>query len=148
MKRLLLIVPLLAGLTGCGPDKRDVAQSQVNQMADTWDGTDKFTPEGSDPWGEPYTARVEKGDAYYHLTVRSNGPDKLPQTRDDVVATRNKKHTPLSEAAAPAVEKIGEALGKGLGRGGVAGIREGISGKKADPKKDEGKKPEEKKEGK
>ena len=146
MKRLLLMAAALAGLTGCGPDKRDVATSQVNQMADTWDGTDKFAPEGSDPWGEPYTARVEKGDAYYNLTVRSNGPDKLPQTKDDIVATRSKKHTPLGEAAAPAVEKIGEALGKGLGRGGVAGIREGISGKKADPKKDEGKKPEEKKE--
>jgi hypothetical protein len=145
MKRLLLVVPLLALATGCGPDKRDVAQSQVNQIADTWDGGPAFTPEGADPWGEPYTAKIETGDAYRNLTVRSNGPDKLPQTKDDIVATRRHKHTPLSEAAAPAVEKVSEALGKGLGRGAVAGIREGITGKKPEEKKADPKKPEEKK---
>jgi hypothetical protein len=145
MRRLFLL-PFLAVLTGCGPDKREIAQSQVNQLAETWDGGPTFTPEGSDPWGSPITAKVEKGDALYHLTVRSNGPDKLPFTGDDVVARRSHKHTPLGEAAAPAVEKVTEALGKGLGRGGVAGIREGITGKKADPKKGEEKKPEGKKE--
>ena len=146
MKRLLLIATALVGISGCGPDKRDVAQSQVQLLADTWDGTDKFTAEGTDPWGEPYTAQVEKDDAFYYLTVRSNGPDRLPKTRDDVVATRSKKHTPISKAIAPAVERVGEALGKGLGRGGVAGVKEGITGKKAEEKKEEGKKPEAKKE--
>ena len=141
MRRLLLL-PALAILTGCGPGKRDVAQSQVNQIADTWDGGPAFTPEGSDPWGQSYTAKIETGDAYRHLTVRSNGPDELPQTKDDIVATRRHKHTPLSEAAAPAVEKVSEALGKGLGRGGIAGIREGISGKKDEEKKAEPKKSE------
>jgi hypothetical protein len=38
------------------------------------------------------------------------------------------------------VERVGEALGKGLGRGGVGGVKEGITGKKAEPKKEEGKK--------
>jgi hypothetical protein len=135
----------IVGITGCGPDKRDVAQSQVEQLADSWDGTDKFTPAGNDPWGEPYTAQVEKDDAFYYLTVRSSGADRLPKTRDDVVATRSRKHTPISKAVAPAVERIGEALGKGLGRGGVTGVKEGITGKKAEEKKEEGKKPDEKK---
>src|SRR4051794_9423868 len=147
MKRLLLIATALVGISGCGPDKRDVAQSQVEQLADSWDGTDKFTPVGTDPWGEPYTAQMEKDDAFYYLTVRSSGADRLPKTRDDVVATRSKKHTPISKAVAPAVERIGEALGKGLGRGGVGGVKEGITGKKAE-EKGEGKKPEEKKEAK
>lgn len=136
MKRLLFMVAALGILTGCGPAKRDVAQSQVEQLADTWDGGPNFTAEGTDPWGEPYAAKVEKDAAFHYLTVRSSGPDKLTKTRDDVVATRSKKHTPLSEVAAPAVEKVGEALGKGLGRGGVAGIREGVTGKKAEEKKE------------
>ena len=75
MKRLLCLALAVVGLTGCGPSKSDVAQSQVNQLAESWDGSEKFTPEGTDPWGEPYTAKVEKGDVYNHLTVRSNGPD-------------------------------------------------------------------------
>jgi hypothetical protein len=40
---------------------------------------------------------------------------------------------------APAVEKLGGALGKGLGQGGVAGIKEGLTGKKPDDKKGDGK---------
>jgi hypothetical protein len=139
MKRIFLIAAFLASLTGCGPDRRDVAQSQVEQLADKWDGGPAFTPEGTDPWGEPYTAQVEKGETHYYLTVRSSGPDRLPKTRDDVVATKSHKHTALSDAAAPAVEKLGAALGKGLGRGGVAGVKEGLTGKKPDEKK-EGKK--------
>jgi hypothetical protein len=120
----------------------------LNQLADTWDGGPQFTPTGTDPWGQPYTAKVEKGFADYTLTVRSSGPDRLPKSVDDIVVRRTHKHTPLSEAAAPAVEKVGEALGKGLGRGGVTGIREGITGKKADEKdaekKDKDKKGKEK----
>jgi hypothetical protein len=145
VKRHLLIAATLAGLSGCGPDKRSVAESALNQQADTWDGGPNFTPQGTDPWGQPYTAKVEKGDTHYYLTVRSSGPDKMPQTRDDVVATRSHKHTNLSDAAAPAVEKIGEALGKGLGRGGVAGIKEGLTGKKPDEKKADEKKGDHKK---
>jgi hypothetical protein len=136
---LYIALPLLL-LTGCGPSKTAVARSEVNQLADTWDGGDNFIPEGADPWGEPYTAKVDKGDAYYILNVRSNGPDRLPQSGDDIVATRLHKHTPVSEAVAPAVEKLGEALGKGLGRGGVAGVKEGLTGKKPDEKKGDAKK--------
>jgi hypothetical protein len=137
MKQVLFAAALLVSLTGCGPDKRSVAESEVHRQADTWDGGPKFTAEGTDPWGEPYTAQVEKDASFYYLTVRSNGPDRLPKTRDDVVATKSHKHTPVSQAVAPAVEKLGEALGKGLGRGGVAGVKEGLTGKKPEPKKDD-----------
>jgi len=136
MKRLLCVALAVVGMTGCGPSNKDVAQSQVNQLAESWDGTEKFTPEGTDPWGEPYTAKVEKGDVYYHLTVRSNGPDKLPLNKDDIVAQRTVKHSSLSEAAGAAAEKISEGVGKGLGRGGVVGIKEGLTGKKPGEKKD------------
>ena len=139
MNRLLPLVALLA-LTGCGPDKREVARSQAEQMADTWDGGPNFTAQGTDPWGEPYTALVEKDASFFYLTVRSSGPDRLLKTRDDIVATRSRKHTPVSHAVAPAVEKLGEALGKGLGRGAAAGVREGITGKKPEDKKGDGKK--------
>jgi hypothetical protein len=144
--RSTIFVLALFGLTGCGASKKDVAQSQVNVQAESWDGGEKFTPEGTDPWGEPYTAKVEKGDVSFHLTVRSNGPDRLPLTRDDIVAKRSVQHTSLSKAAAPGVERIGESLGKGLGRGGVSGIKEGITGKKPAEKKDGEKKDGEKKE--
>jgi hypothetical protein len=139
MKRFLCLALPIAALAGCGPSKADVAQSQVNQLAESWDGGEKFTPDGTDPWGGAFTAKVETGDVYRTLTVRSSGPDKLPFTQDDITATRSVKHTPISKAVAPALERIGEALGKGLGRGGVSGVREGITGKKADEKKDEGK---------
>jgi hypothetical protein len=145
VKPSAIFVVALIGLTGCGPSNKDVAQSQVNLLAESWDGGEKFTPEGTDPWGESYTAKVEKGDVYYHLTVRSNGPDRLPQTKDDVVAKRSVKHTALSKAAGAAAEQIGEGLGKGLGRGGVAGIKEGITGKKPAEKKEGEKKEGEKK---
>ena len=137
MNRFLILALPLAALIGCGPGKADVAQSRVNQLAESWDGTEKFTPEGTDPWGEPYTAKVEKGDVNYNLTVRSNGPDKLPFTRDDITAKRSVQHTPVSKAIAPGVERIGEAVGKGLGRGGVSGIKEGLTGKKTGEKKDD-----------
>ena len=135
MKRLLLALPVLALLSGCGPDKRDVAQSQVNQLAETWDGGPTFTPEGSDPWGSPITAKVEKGSVNYNLTVRSSGPDKLPFTDDDITAQRSHKHTTVGEAAAGSVEKLSEAASKGMGRGMVSGIREGLTGKKPEEKK-------------
>jgi hypothetical protein len=146
MSRFLVLAFALATLTGCGPDKREVTRSQLNQLADTWDGTDKFTADGTDPWGEPYTARVDKGPVNYTLTVRSNGPDKLPQNTDDIIVTRSKKHTAIGDAAGPAVEKLGEAAGRGVGRGGVEGIREGLFGKKKDAdKKDADKKDADKK---
>jgi hypothetical protein len=134
MKRFLCIALPLLLLTGCGPSKTAIARSEVNQLADAWDGGATFAPEGNDPWGTPYTAHVDKNDAFYVLTVRSNGPDKLPQSGDDIVEVRLRKHTRVRDAAAPAVEKLGAALGKGLGRGGVAGVREGVTGKKADEK--------------
>ncbi len=136
MTRPLLLAAALVTLAGCGPDKTDIARSEANVLAEKWDGGPNFTPEGNDPWGTPYTAKVEKDPLYYHLTVRSNGPDKLPYTTDDIVATRSHKHTAVGEAAGPAVEKLGEALGKGLGRGGVNGVKEGVTGKKADDKDD------------
>jgi hypothetical protein len=147
MKRFLYLVLPVAALAGCGPNKADIAQSQVHQLVESWDGGDKFTPDGTDPWGEPFAAKVETGDVYRTLTVRSNGPDKLPFTKDDITATRSVKHTPVSQAVAPAVERISEALGKGLGRGGVSGVKEGVTGKKADEKKDEGKKDKDQKDG-
>ena len=153
MKWFLILALLpLAALIGCGPGKTDVAQSQVNQLAESWDGGEKFAPEGTDPWGEPFAAKVEKGDVNYNLTVRSNGPDKLPFTKDDITARRSVQHTAPSKALAPGIERVGEAIGKGLGRGGVSGIREGITGRKADEKKDaenrdKDKKDKEKKEG-
>jgi hypothetical protein len=137
MKRILISVALVA-LAGCGPDKADIARSEANVLAEKWDGGPTFTPEGNDPWGTPYSAKVEKDPLYYHLTVRSNGPDKLPFSGDDIIATRSHKHTTVAEAIGPTVEKVGDALGKGLGRGGAAGIKEGITGKKPDDKKDDG----------
>jgi hypothetical protein len=145
MKRLFLAAGLLAAVSGCGPDDRSVAESEVHRQADKWDGGPNFTAEGTDPWGQPYSAQIEKDEAFYYLTVRSNGPDGLPKTRDDIVATKSHKHTPISKAVAPAIERAGEALGKGLGRGGVAGIKEGLTGKKDGDQKEEPKKGDAKK---
>jgi hypothetical protein len=137
MNRTLIAVAVIA-LAGCGPDKTDIARSQANVLAEKWDGGPNFAAEGTDPWGTPYSAKVEKDPLYYHLTVRSNGPDKLPFTGDDIIATRSHKYTTVAGAAGPTVEKLGDALGRGLGHGGVSGIKEGLTGKKPDDKKGDG----------
>jgi hypothetical protein len=76
MKRPCLFFAALLALTGCGPDKTDIARSEVNQLAEKWDGGPKFTAEGNDPWGQPYTAKVERpGPTAVHDRRHRGHPD-------------------------------------------------------------------------
>lgn len=137
LARIVLFVVAFAwamALIGCAPDLRPNAKSQVNLLADKWDGTGEYKIEESDPWGRPIAAKVTKGDMYYTLTVRSSGPDGLAYTDDDLIATRDKKHTNASKV----VGGFFEEAAKGKVKGTIEGVKEGVSGgKKEDKPKEE-----------
>lgn len=83
MKKFLICLVLLAA--GCtGPSKYTVAKSQVESLAENWDITAKAT----DPWDHDIIIKVTKRSNQKYLEVRSCGPDGLPFTDDDIVATR------------------------------------------------------------
>ncbi len=122
-------------ICGCSPDLRPNAKSQINLLADKWDGDPDFKIEENDPWGRPITTKVTKGDMYYSLTVRSAGPDGLPYTDDDLITVRDKKHT----AASKIVGGFFEESAKGKVKGTIEGVKEGISGPKPEKTKDKDK---------
>ncbi len=145
---LIIAVLTLVLLVGCGEseaqrrarleeEKRVAIQkatSDLNVLADTWDGTEKFDTHGqTDPWGSPYVADIDKGTLHFGLVVRSGGPDRLPKNRDDIIVYRSKRHgeTTINKE----VERFGESATKGMSRGAVTGIKEGIFGKKEDVSK-------------
>jgi ribosomal protein S10 len=113
--------------------KRQRAMSDLNTIADTWDGqenpplTDKL-----DPWGKPYTVSVNKGSLNFLMTVRSSGPDGLPQNEDDITVGRSRRHGETT------INKEVERGGASLTRGLTKGIKEGLFG----PPKEKDKKTE------
>ncbi len=124
MGRIIVFAAIV--LTGCGPSKHDKAQSQVETIARKEFNDQNFRNEGAtgeiDPWGKEIKWSLSKGMLDYTLEIRSNGPDRLPYTHDDVMA-KSSWHIPKSG------EKNAEAFSRGLGRGFVEGIKDGISGK-------------------
>mgnify|MGYP001603291918 CR=1 FL=1 len=127
MKKLTLLIVILC--IGCGPSKRDVATSRINQIAHEWTGNLNFKVEENDPWGNAYQSKIEKGSMNYVLEIRSSGPDGLPFTRDDLVAQSFSNHSDFSKVLGKDAENIAEGTMKGIGRGITEGIREGMDKK-------------------
>lgn len=118
-------------IVGCGEtqrERRERTLSILNVEADKWDGGPKFETGIVDSYGQPVSAKVEKKKLDFVLELRSNGPDMLPQNRDDIRVTRSKRHggTTLTKEAANAAEEITTGIGSGL----VKGIKKGLAGKK------------------
>jgi hypothetical protein len=130
MNRLVVAI-LLLSLVGCGPSKLDIATSQVNVVARKEFNEQNFQDGGKtgelDPWGHEITWVMSKGLWDYNLEVRSNGPDGLPYTKDDIVVNVS-LHIPRSG------EKNAEALLRGLSRGLVRGAKEGLLGEEKEKK--------------
>src|SRR5262245_49993521 len=87
----------LAMLCGCGESvesQRNRATSQVNVLAETL--SEKIGDDGwfvratdvsdVDPWGNTLAVKYERKGVRETLTVRSNGQDGLPLTKDDIAA--------------------------------------------------------------
>ena len=102
--------------------------SQLNTLANTWDGTEVFVVKDEDPWKTPFIHIVNKGSLSYTLELRSAGPDKLPGNADDFVVYRSKRHGENTINAE--LEKGSESITRGLGRGLTKGLIEGWRGKK------------------
>ena len=123
----IVVLSLFLLLAGCGPSLRDRQQqatSDMNVLADTWDGKEAppSMQDKVDPWGHAYTASVSKGMLNYVLEVRSNGPDGLPKNKDDMVVTRYARHGDTT------INKEVERGGASLTRGLTKGVKEGWYG--------------------
>ncbi len=106
-------------------DDMDKARSQANSLARK-EFNEKNFPNGGglgdkDPWGNEFTWRMDKGPWNYGLYVRSNGPDGLPFTADDIEA---KVLIPIAKGADD--EGVSERFIRGLTRGAVKGIKQGL----------------------
>src|SRR5262245_41064774 len=119
--RKCLILTLAFALAGCGEStesKRNRATSQVHVVADKlsekigedgWfvrvDGVDEV-----DPWDNMLTVKYIRHGAKETLTVRSNGQDGLPLTKDDIAAVFHLDSDQAREAQSKAMQKSVEGI--------------------------------------
>ncbi len=96
--------------------------SDMNNLADGWIGKETLPDlrNMKDPWGNPYIASVSKGDIHFILTIRSAGPDGLPQNDDDITILRYKRHGEYSMNEE--VEKGAASISRGLFKGAKEGL--------------------------
>lgn len=132
---------LAIALCGCGESlesKRNRATSQVNVAADKL--SEKIGEDGwfvrvnelddMDPWDNKLTVKYERHGARETLTVRSNGQDGLPLTKDDIAARfhldSDKAREARSKETQKSVEGISKAISGGLTRGVFDAVKESI----------------------
>jgi hypothetical protein len=140
MIRRILLMSCLA-LTGCGESlesKRNRATSQVNVLADQLSqkiGADGYfvkvtDVEEVDPWGNTLTVKYERHGPRETLTVRSNGEDGLPLTKDDIAARfhldSDKARAALHKDLQKSVEDHGKAVTRGLTKGVFDAVKESL----------------------
>lgn len=140
MRRALLLAFTLC-LCGCGEStesKRNRATSQVNVAADKLSeqvGEDGWfirvkELDEVDPWDNKLTVKYERHGARETLTVRSNGPDGLPLTADDIAARfhldSEKVLAARSQQLQKTVEGYSKAISGGLTRGVVDVVKESM----------------------
>lgn len=125
---------IVTGLVGCGGPSNDTkCQSQLGVLAHQEFSETTFKDGGgtgqNDPWGNEITWELYKGWSTYKLTVRSNGPDGLPYTYDDMHAYGN--YAIPKKSVDPEAETMSERFTRGITRGAIKGIKQGVMG---DPK--------------
>jgi hypothetical protein len=142
MRRAL---PLLLALAfGCGPDKIEVAKSQVGAAAERLDaqvaetggyirpgnGNEVDLSEDLDPWGLPLKATYTSGGMTESLKVRSAGPDGRFFNADDIVEQRTKMTMAgVGTGLKKNVEEFTEKGARGLSRGLIQGVKDQLAGK-------------------
>jgi hypothetical protein len=140
MTRSLLLTLCLA-LVGCGEStesKRNRATSQVNVLAEKFSekiGDDGYfvrqtEVEDLDPWGSKLVVKYERHGARETLTVRSNGEDGLPLTKDDIAARYHldseKAREALHKDLQRTVEGYSMAAARGLTKGAFDSVKEAM----------------------
>jgi hypothetical protein len=134
----LFLFTIFLSVAGCGPSKRAVTQSRVETLAREWGETKvRFLERGRtserDAWDNAISWERTTGVGSCLLVVRSNGPDGLPYTRDDVVA----RHChPIPGELTRNLRAGSEAMGHGGARGVVKGVKEGLKTKKDKPERE------------
>lgn len=131
--RLWFLTAAVSGLAaGCGwKTNSDRAQSQVGVLAerlsqnvgeDGWFKRPDSTTTDADPWGSPLEIKYQRSRSTETLTVWSNGPDRLPHTRDDI---GSHAYTIENTAALQGrVEGLGASASRGLVKGAVQGWKD------------------------
>lgn len=139
--RIVLAIGLAIALCGCGESvesKRNRATSQVNVAADNL--SEKIGEDGwfvrvneldeIDPWDHKLTVKYERHGPRETLTVRSNGEDGLPLTKDDIAARfhldSEKAREARSKEFQKSVEGVSKAFSGGLTRGVFDAVKESI----------------------
>src|SRR5262245_46747941 len=140
--RNAILFTLALCICGCGEStesKRNRATSQVNVAADKLSeqvGEDGWfirvkELDEVDPWNNKLTVKYERHGARETLTVRSNGPDGLPLTSDDIAARLHldseKVLAAQSKLLQKTVEGYSKAISSGLTRGVVDVVKESVT---------------------
>ncbi len=138
MCKMSVVFLLIFLVFGCGESeksKKNRALSQVGQIADRLSqsiGDDGYFKRESvdevDPWGEQIWVRYHKVDAREYLTVTSNGPDRLPFTRDDIGVVyqleSDKVREEISRRRKEGVDIYSQKLTHGLTKGILDALKE------------------------
>jgi hypothetical protein len=136
------MIGLVLAATSCGESlesKRNRATSQVNVLAEKL--SEKVNADGMfdrvgevedvDPWDNRLVVKYDRKGPRETLTVRSNGPDGLPLTRDDIAARFHLDSDQAREARSKetqkSVEGVSRAFSKGLTRGVFDAVKEAAS---------------------
>jgi hypothetical protein len=140
MRTFSVYAVLLLLLTGCGENpkiRKMQAQSQVDRLADDLDQrTDqagvyqRVKPDEiqeTDPWNEKLQVSYSQGGIAEIVRVRSAGPDRSFDTRDDIVAQRMSANWKgVRQGIKDDAEEVAANAAKGAVRGGVEGIKESV----------------------
>jgi hypothetical protein len=134
-----LVLTICLALMGCEESlesKRNRATSEVNVLAEKLSekiGADGyFIREANtgeiDPWGNPLTVKYERHGPRETLTVRCNGEDGLPFTKDDIAARfhldSDKARAALHKDLQKSVEEYSKAAARGLTKGTFDSVKE------------------------
>jgi|GEM_PF-5651970 len=113
----------------------DLTRAKTERWADKLDSTTTDTgvyihwetdtlPE-QDEWGNDLKVQYSQGGMAETIKVRSNGPDSISHTKDDIIATRISANLKgVGEGIKKNIEEVSEKGAKGFVKGAIQGFRE------------------------
>ena len=141
---------VLCGVSGCSDQaaerNRERAEAQVQRLATDLDGRTTATGayvrvkeadiKETDPWGTQIKVGYSQGGIAEMVEVRSAGPDREFNTRDDIVADRMAANLKgVGEGIKKNAEETASRAAKGVVKGAIQGVKESIAESAARKKK-------------